>query len=86
MIRIVDPASWIIKEEQQISLWSLVSAGVLMIPLLYLAGHGSFCPSCSGQQHDRQLPACWRRENAGLAQHIVKYGRSCAEVGSANGN
>jgi exopolysaccharide production protein ExoQ len=42
MAHIVHPASWMIKEKMQTSIWNLVSAWVLMIPLLYLAGHGSF--------------------------------------------
>jgi hypothetical protein len=61
-----------------------VGGALPMTLCFYLAGHGPFCPVCSGQQHDRQLPACRRGENAGLAQHIVKYSRR-AEVGGVNG-
>jgi hypothetical protein len=71
MIRIVHPASWNIKEEMQTSIWTPASAWVLMISLLYLARHGSFF-----FQHTLGNSTT---DNSGLAQHIVKYGRSCAD-------
>jgi hypothetical protein len=86
MIRIVHPASWNIKEEMQTSIWN-PSVGMGSDDSSALPGGAWFLlfPAYSGQQHARQLPARWRRENAGFAQHIAKYGRSYAEVGGANG-